>query len=623
MNSSLSKQAADSSIGPSLLPYLHGHAPGISIQLILPEQNIPIQGDGQDGSGPFSLLRNGRIAVDGHHRLLDLIFVTQSDVYSIGRSELRPLTNLDVESIWQQTWAQVQRRDDEKGPTVLPCQIDEKGTLTPFKSLFYCAHKHVYFHPLCPICGNSLALCCNDDFLAAAGLPTYSTSLHRYLYCADCYQKSEEIYFYTRDSKESSSSRIKDSHALIEAFRHLLTKSHLSDQLPCIGCTESGNCYGADTMALNRMQPLQFYPFHMLIQHAPTLNALEFLALVSGAQSRKLSQVKASGFLFEQDDRLFLEILYLKLAFLQALMALISSDASAPVSRMSLEAVGVDMKMQGAHLPNLWNFSLRLVNPIGTLALHPPGSKLPHALIHEFLGHAWFYALLANGSQQMAQLNAVIDEQLVKASNLEMNTKALFNHNVFDPGHIFWQPCSIELAPDWHKLWIEALEQGMALLRAGSNGVSEFTPGAFEARLEELKSRVHQCLFNAPAVVQKPTRETADDAKARIATILSNILDKWSQANNLSQKEPLHIGQKPSPEDLPKTVVSTSPKTPESQADLAKTIVISPSGKQLAVPDTSSIANTAGADQPNEPATDDLEETVVVYPGKGKTGRAG
>jgi hypothetical protein len=623
MNSSLSKQAAGSPIGPSLLPYLHGHALGMSIQLILPEQNAPIQDDEQDGSGPFSMLRNGRIVVDGHPRFLDLVFVTQLDFYSVGRSELRPLTNLDVESIWQQTWAQVQKRNGEKGPTVLPCQIDEKGTLTPFKSLFYCTHKHVYFHPLCPVCGDPLVLCCNDDFLTAAGLPTYSTSLYRYLYCADCYQKSEEIYFYVRDSKQSSSSRVKDSHALIEAFSRLLTKSHLSDQLPCIECTEAGNCYGADTMALNRMQPLQFYPFHMLIQHAPTLNALEFLELVSGAQSRKLSQVKASGFLFEQDDRLFLEILYLKLAFLQELMALISSGVFAPVSRMSLEAVGVDMNLQGAHLPDFWNFSLRLVNPIGTIALHPPGSELPHALIHEFLGHAWFYVLLANGTQQMAQLNAVIDEQLVKADNLETHTKALFNHNAFDPGHIFWQPSPIELAPDWRKLWIEALEHGMALLRAGSSGASELAPGAFESRLEELKSRVHRCLFKAPAVVQKPIRETADDAKARIATILSDILDKWPQANGLSQKEPMPIDQKPPLEELSKTVVLTSPQTPESQADLAKTFVISTSGEQLTVPDASSIANPTAADQPNETVTDDLEKTVVIYPGNGDTGKAG
>lgn len=621
---------ADSAIGPSLLPYLNGHSAGISIQLVPPEQYNPLQDDAKDESGSFSLLRTGHVVVDGHQRLMDVMFVTQSDVYSGDRSELRPLTNLDVESIWQHTWAQSKNRPDGTGPTILPCQIDANGALAPFRSLFYCTHKDVYCHPLCPICGSPLVLCCSDDRLETAGLPAYSKSLQRYLYCADCHQKSDEADFYARDLKDASPARVQDSHALIKAFSRLLATSGLSGQLPCIECTEAGNCYGPDTPALKRMQPLQFYPFHMLIQHAPTLNALEFLALVSGAQSRKHSQVKASGFLFDQDDRLFLEILYLKLTFLQELMALISGDVFVPVSRMSLAAIGVDMTMHGAHLPRMWNFSLRLVNPIGTPALHPPGSTVPHALIHEFLGHAWFYVLLVNGSQQMAQLMAVIDnqidkqidEQWLKESNLETHAKALFNHDAFDPGHIFWQPRSIELVPDWHTLWTEALEMGMTLLRAGSNNVSDVTPGAFETRLEELKSRVHQCLFKAPAVVQKPTSDAAGDTKARIAAILSDILAKWPQPNGLPKKESAQTSRKPLLEELSKTVVLTSPQPPEDQEDLAETVLISPSGEQLAAPDTVPIANAAGTDQPNEPVEDGLEETVVVIPGREETGKA-
>jgi hypothetical protein len=307
---------------------------------------------------------------------------------------------------------------------------------------------------------------------------------------------------------------------------------------------------------------------------------------------------------------------------LQALSALIRSDVFAPVSRMSLEAVGVDMTIQGARLPHFWNFSLRWVNPIGIPALHPPGSEVPHALIREFLGHAWFYVLLVNGTQPMAQLNAAIEEQLVKAGNLDMHTKELFNHDAFDPGNIFWHPRAIELAPDWHTLWIEAIEQGMRLLRAGSNGVSEFTPGAVEARLEELKSRVHQCLFNAPAVVQESAGKTSDNTRARIAAILSDILDRWPSTAAFSDKEPLRTDQESSSE-LPKTAVLTSDQPPAATEELAKTVVISPSGGRPAGPDTSSIANTAGADEPTEPVVDELEETVVLYPGKGETGKAG
>ncbi len=645
---------ADSTINPSLLPYLNGHPEGISFQFVLSEQHIPIQGDTEEGSGPFSLLRNGRIIVDGQQRLMDVMFVIQSDFYSGVRCELRPQTNMDVESIWQQTWAQVKRQDDETGPTVLPRQIDNNGALTPFRSLFYCTFKDSYCHPLCPICGNPLVLCCDDDLLEMADLFAYSKSLYRYLYCAACHQKSNEACFYARDLKGSSSARVKDSQALIQAFSRLLYRSDLSDHLPCIECTESKNCYGPEMFVLNRMQPLQFYPFHMLIHHAPTLNALEFLALVSGARSQKLSRVNGSGFLFEQDDRLFLETLCLKLTFLYELYMLINSDVFIPVSRMSLRGIGVDMKTQGAHLPYFWNFSLRLINPIGTPTSHPPGSGLSRALIHQFLGHAWFYVLLVNGTQQMVQLNTLMDEYLVKDSNLEINTKKLFRHNAFDPGHIFWQPRPIELVSDWHTLWLESLEMGMTLLRAGSVNDSEFSPVAFENGLKELKSRVQQCLFKAPAAIQGPASETLHDTNTRIANILSDLLEQWPQTAGLSKKEATINGQKsPSnqtpegcsnksscfvetgnlikedalapnraasqPEDDPEIDenVTISPQIDPPDSDLAETVLISSFSGQLAQRESSPVADVADTDQLNKSVENELDETVIVQFKKG------
>jgi hypothetical protein len=593
---------SNSTIGPSLLPYLNGPPVGISIQLILPEQHTPIGGNAEDESGPFSVLRNGRVIVDGCQRLLDVTFVTQSDFYPGIHSELRPPTNLDVESTWQQTWAQINKLDHQTGPIVLPCQIDDNGVLIPFRSLFYCSHKDSYCHPLCPICGHPLVLCCNDDALESAGLPAYSKSLHRYLYCADCYQKaSDEVYFYTRDLKGPSSARVKDSRALIQAFSRLSAESDLSDQLPCSGCEESVNCYGPDMSVLNRMQPLQFYPFHMLMHHASMFNAPEFLALVSGARSRQLLSVKGSGFLFEQDDRLFIEILFLKLTFLYELIVLISRDVFTPVSRMSLAGIGVDMKTTGAHLPCFWNFSLRLINPIGMPAPHPPGSELPHALIHDFLGHAWFYALLVNGTQQMVQLNTVIDEYLLKESNPEMNAKELFRHHVFDPGHIFWQPRSIEPASEWRTFWIEALEMGMTLLCAGSGRGSGFFLDSFINRLKALKSRVQQCLFNTPAVGAESTSETAGDANARITAILSNILEQWPQTGGLPKGESTLNSQK-----------SPSGRSPDG--DLPQTVLISSLDRKLAPPDGLSFADAVDADPSNKRVEDDedeLKETVI------------
>ncbi len=597
-------------IGPSLLPYLNSYPTGISLQLALSEQRFPVQ----DEDVPFSILRQGCVMVGGHHRLMDVMFVTQSDFYAGVHSELRPLTNPDAEFVWQQTWTQIKKQDDETCPSVLPCQIDATGALAPLRSLFYCSHRALYCHPLCPACGTPLDLCCNDDFLETAGLPAYSKSLSRFLYCADCHDASDNAYFYARHVTGACSARVKDSNALIEAFSLLLSRSDLSDQLPCIGCAEAANCFGPDMLVLNRMQPLQFYPFHMLMQQAPTLNALDFLALVSGAKSRKLPQVKSRGFLFEQDDRLFMEILYLKLTFLQELIALINSDVFVPVSRMSLDGIGVDMKTQGAHLPHFWNFSLRLVNPIGKAPPHPAGSDLPYARIHEFLGHAWFYVLLVNETQQMMQLNAVFDEHLVKGDNRQVYTGELFDHSAFDPGHIFWQPGTIELAPDWQTLWRRALEMGLSLLRAGAGTGSDFSPAAFAVRLEKLKNQVHQCLFKTPPVVQAPASKTSDAANGRIAAILSNIREQWPQSGDLPATDN---------DELARTVISMAPQLPAVRENLEKTVFISPSQEQPAAPETSSPANAADAGQSNKTVEEGLEETIIAYPGQGKAGKAG
>ena len=71
-------------------------------------------------------------------------------------------------------------------PRFFEGQSGADGILSPFASLFFCKEKGRYFHPPCPRCGRPLALCVDDAVLAAAGLPLYSRSLERHLYCEAC-----------------------------------------------------------------------------------------------------------------------------------------------------------------------------------------------------------------------------------------------------------------------------------------------------------------------------------------------------------------------------------------------------------------------------------------------------
>lgn len=646
-------EIADASISSSLLPYLKPRSDGIFFQFVLPEKGDAHQGSSDlEPSGPFTRLRRACLTIGGRHKLMDIICVHQPDIYAIEPSELKPLTNLDVEYIWQQTWAGLNKLDETKRPFVLPCQINANGGLIPLKPLFYCSHKDWFCHPVCPLCGRALNLCRDDNLLMAAGIPTYSGSLNRYLYCKSCHDNKEGALFYTRTLTNEPSAAVKDSDALIEAFSRLLAKSDLSGRLPCIGCDEAANCYGHQTLVLRRMQPLQFFPFHMLMQNAPTLNAVEFIALLSGADPEDMGQLsihhpgayernrleriapvlnQGAGFLFTQDDRLFLEVLYLKLTFLQELHALVQQRAFFPVSRMSLGGIGVAFHEPGSKLPGFWHFSLKLTDPIGHPNPHSPGSRVPSILSNEFLGLAWFYVLLVNDRQQMAAVNSALQEAMARTMDEKHASAEMFHHAVFDPGNIFWHPPSLELNPRWLALWLEALEQGRALVKAGRGDDADFSERSLEQQLEHLRSRVHGELFKLPGAVQPSPGRRHIDSDARIEAILSNILAKWPQTVKTSFPDsaaPENVApENIAPENIAMDQPPASKKAPDNRAnengDYVETVILSadqlpaPSGKRGLRKTTVDVEKTvkispAQGQVPEKASVKDLEETVVL-----------
>lgn len=637
-------EIADTSTSSSLLPYLKPRLDGIFFQFVLPEKGDATQGaSDSEPSGPFTRLRRAHLTIGGCHKLMDVICVHQPDIYSIEPSELKPLTNLDVEHIWQQTWARLSKLDEKKRPFVLPCQINESGGLVPLKPLFYCSHKDWFCHPMCPLCGSSLDLCRDDHLLMTAGLPTYSGSLNRYLYCKSCHDNEEGALFYTRTLTNEPSAAVKDCDALVEAFSRLLAKSNLSGRLPCIGCDEAVNCYGPQNLVLKRMQPLQFFPFHMLMQHAPTLNAVEFVALLSGAGPKDMAQLsicrtgvyeqnrferispmfsQTAGFLFTQDDRLFLEVLYLKLTFLQELLALVQQRAFFPVSRMSLEGIGVEIHEPGSKLPSFWHFSLKLTDPIGHPNPQSPDSQLPNLLANEFLGLAWFYVLLVNEEQTMVQVNGALQEVMARAMDEKHVITELMSLPAFEPGNIFWRPQTLRLKSQWHALWVDALEQGNALVQAGKGNHSDFSESAFEHALANLRASVHQELFKLPSSVRPSSSKPGVDADARIEAILSNIFAKWAQTSETPLPDNATMDQPPGADiaaqdrvnendDLVETVILSDDALPSVKpglrerlfgivADVEETVLISPSP----------------VGRPEKEALDDLEETVVIDSGQ-------
>jgi len=638
-----------------LLPYLSPRSPGVALKLDL--SDLPSSPDALlpgDPCGPYSTMRGGQIVLDNQGVMADIMVLCQADIYLKNASELNPISNLDVESAWQKAWGKIQKAPGgiraPDGATVLPSQLDDHGALIPLKPLFYCRHVDRYGHPLCPFCGGDLVLCRDDDDLQKAGLPAYSSSLQRFLYCPDCHQASQEAPFYQHSLTAETPTRVQGCQALIEDFSRLLAKAELVNYLPCIGCAEAANCYGTETLALKRMAAVQFYPFHMLLQNAPTLNALDFLPLLAGAPRKEIEQslthslkgsrlrhfVSAgagfstgSGFLFAGQARFFLEVLYLKLSFIEEVLKLVMAGATEPVNRMSMEGLGVHLAGRKAQLPYFWNFALKLIDPVGQPVGHAAESVASQSLAREFLGLTWFYVLVVNAEQPMETVHAAIDKLRAAAPNGQ-DAPQIPADPVLAPGNIFWHPGLLEPQTQWSALWQEALGLGLQLLQpdliaGGSDRLQEI-----EDLLVDLKARVHANLFQAPSDSRPGQEANHHSADGQIVQILTSLLERW-QPPTPPQKKAVYADMQSGPKappgvqpnedgDYEETIIlaaqsgaDVEPEEPSTPPDLEKTVVIADPAQHAPLDAGTETEKTVVISaQPPPPIRSDVEKTVVI-----------
>ncbi len=263
--------------GLSLLPYLESRAPGLRLTLT---EMAAVSGEvspsaAREPFGPFAALWHAHVTLDGRKALSELFLLIQPDQYGQAVSG-PPVTNPAVEAFWQKVAARLETRNENRGTLLLPGQTDDQGRLIALRPLFYCRHRRRYAHPACPQCGGGLTLCRDDQTLRAAGLQAYSESLVRYLWCAACHA---EPIFYARELSTPAPDRLRDARYLVEAFSRLLGREELGGELPCVGCPEATACYGPDTLVHQRMAPLCFFPFHMLVLPAPTIESPYLLTL--------------------------------------------------------------------------------------------------------------------------------------------------------------------------------------------------------------------------------------------------------------------------------------------------------------------------------------------------------
>jgi hypothetical protein len=554
---------------PSLLPYLKSAGAGFYLKLApvsdLEEHSNTLRSPFNiiSNSDPLNRLIEAEAMTDSQNSLKKLFILIQRDKYLLMNNELLPITNKDVENFWQITFIHYFNYRQNNFPIILANQVSKENKLVPLQPLLFCDRKQTFFHPPCPKCGLALQQCYEDELLSGLGLHPYTTSLKRYLYCANCLDMKGDSDFYVYEREDSDSPLVKDRLDLIKEFDHLFEEGEPSGQLPCWLCGNKEGCYGSEKQVLSRIVPLSFYPFYMFIFDGMSLQAPDFLALLAGASFEEHEvQLANKGelgrqsylrdlrkdrtleprFLFSGDERYFLEVLYLKLSFLAELAQTIFSGTfidKRPDLGISIDQILVKIGHQGGLLPSFWNFRVIPVC-LRTKPLHGPAlPNLPSAYGLYTLGLCWFYALLFNRNQDISQVYRAFGDALEKGLNDEpalLSKSLMEDPNLsFVPENIFWNPASRNVHQRHYPLWEKALSLGCSLLRASNSMDPDWSKDEFLCQAEDLREEIKDKLFQGEPI---SARQIAQSENEAIANILEGIKHKWLAEAQKSQSEP-------------------------------------------------------------------------------------
>ncbi len=296
-------------------------------------------------SAPLYRVLRGRFVI-GNKAWRQILLVLDQDE----RPTNCALTNPEIELLWQETWQSVKDRSEVLG------LADEADNVVLCSPLIFCKKERRYFSPLCPSCGQPLDLCTHEEKLLSKGLASFLRSHRRYLYCSRC--EEEVFYVRVKGPEERKNGAVKDFAELVSAWSALLEQRHLASVFPCVECAEQKLCFQVRGLATDRLVPLSFYPFHLLIFEAYPLKAREFLRFLDSPE-----EMGGRTFFFgSEDPRRGFENLYLKLSFLGTVVERYLASSRLP---LKLEDIRVKPGVyEHLFFPSAWAFDLTRVGLI-------------------------------------------------------------------------------------------------------------------------------------------------------------------------------------------------------------------------------------------------------------------
>ncbi|MCD4721635.1 MAG: hypothetical protein K8S13_17495 [Desulfobacula sp.] len=643
----------------SLLPFIESEKDGFLLDIpVLDQDRTGSQGysypfqivdKGQD----FSLIVKGGLKVKHSDPFKSLFLLTQRDHYPIHPDDLIPFTNAGIDRIWHET---IQSYLVDKNVFILPKQLSRDGKAIPFRSLFFCKKEKKFFHPPCPECGAELDLCKDDELLIRAALSPYSTSLKRYLFCPGCYASKGSHEFYQFSHSAEDPIFIKDRFDLIKDFNKL--RSTASGSFPCLDCPGHAECYITGEKASSYISFFSFYPFHMLFFDAEPIKAIDFIPFISGASFEEVDAISStvsgsswentlasqegSHFFFKDDERFYLEVLFLKLSFFEEFTRSLYQRVEKniyPLVNLSAQSIWIRPKAPGNILPFFWDFKLSIIDLIANFPKNYIKSTLTKNNSLHFLASLWFYTFFVNKNQGQEKVYETVGRLAEKGlgdSLFSDYNKLTKDFPSVAMENILWNHGSGSIPQKWHEFGLKIILTGLTFFNAGKEQGLKDDLNQLIDRIVNLKQKVKEELFSkgmetVPAgqkvAVSSTEVKSKQDAgqvqlrleKQAISLILKKLKTKWSAQDENSLDldddvlETVVLSSREMDYDMDfddnieKTMIIPGPETELSKEsgfnDMEETIIISPAGNRH-------------QDSEFFGENDDLDKTVVINPKK-------
>ncbi len=636
-------------VAQSLLPLLGNGSSEIRLNVSLRPDELTASNERSPGpfltineSHPLAWIVDGSL-VSGAGSIFKKVFlVVQKDNYHNIHQTHRPVVNPDIDLLWQQSFSYYQAEQPDAF-IIFSSQADKDRHLLPYKPLFYCCQTQQFFHPPCPVCGNLLEQCYDDDVLSHAGLGSYNNSIKRYLYCPECFSSKENAAFYVYERHPSDSPMLRDRRDLIRGFSQLMEGDFQPETLPCLSCMQALKCYGTDTKAAKRITPFAFYNFYLLVHDAPSFHPLDFLALTAGAVPEEIiGRLKVEGeygrldrlkaffpkdrksfsFLFKNQDSWPVEVFFLKINFLAQLfssMTPLLDSQSHPDLCLPIDQFWLKIAAYDRHLPFCWNFTIRPIGPgFNTGSADNQYLKPPSAGMLFSLAQIWFFALFFNKKNDLkdiqANLAGLLDEQCLHDFTVFEQKVTSGQLPALRPKNILWDPEATGAAESLQPFWLHTLRLGWTLFRASYGLEPDWSQEKFTLELDSLAKELRTNLVQAIASNQGLSnfREQAfsqNRENAAIGNILQLIFDKWQegaartapeQVNAADETQIITTSVRPGTQE----VSAISPTFNDKAAEIEATQILQRQGTEQGIPLTGK--------QPS--STEEIMETQILSP---------